>query len=690
MRVLHHIAECIAVLLAAVSCGRQEMEPAGRNEPVSLTFAVSLPNVSISTRSNSMYDDEASFGKIVTDPFGTSLEGWTLHEQLIDARALYRLTIFLVDRESGALVGYRDLYDGSPDMTSDESDTGKNGWGEVTTASNGEGRSEEELGTSAVVTFNYDHPLHRAQDGTSSESLSRGPFRIIAVANWGPAEFTLAETENDVYSYAGLVNHADGKEGETFESYVNSVIREFNSLKSASEVRRFNTYEKYHDLMDFALVTDSEDFLCELTVQPLTLVRDFDLQPGRNTISGQLTRCWARVRVSVENVSKSDLTVQGLSFSETARDKSYMFFASGKESESLVDPPGTEYGSPKILSEESEQSKPRNSLVMVTEKVVIPGWQTPEDNCTKILFDGYILPTNGKNETFSYDIDLEYVGKKSTHLMRAKKADGKWDCIEDNPNAIEDGGLYVMQSRRSGSKVIIYAGTDRLQTTKDMLGSNGFISDEFTKFSEEFVFRFVRDTGTPEVEVDGRHRYEGQKMTFPRFWIQTFDGKYWVGTPTQNKENIRLVPTIPTAYIVRNDGMFNADKNLSNLVFWSTVEDPNNAGVFNYINIDGGNSSLIKGWMDGYGGDGKLYPGDDDGSQFQLTKVNEETRDAMYRNTITLATIDPVTAVQKPVTAINRNDFINIYITASYNDRSGDFEFTVKDWNTGGGDIEFN
>ena len=97
------------------------------------------------------------------------------------------------------------------------------------------------------------------------------------------------------------------------------------------------------------------------------------------------------------------------------------------------------------------------------------------------------------------------------------------------------------------------------------------------------------------------------------------------------------------------------------------------------MNVYGNNQSMIAGWKD-----------NDGGSQFSLHRVEEVVRKAVYNAPVTLATIDPETAVSKPVSAIRRNDFINICITASYNKDDGEIYFSVKDWNKIDGQIEFN
>jgi hypothetical protein len=39
---------------------------------------------------------------------------------------------------------------------------------------------------------------------------------------------------------------------------------------------------------------------------------------------------------------------------------------------------------------------------------------------------------------------------------------------------------------------------------------------------------------------------------------------------------------------------------------------------------------------------------------------------------------------------LSRNDFVNILVNVSYNDKSGDVEFEVSDWNEVEGDVTFD
>jgi hypothetical protein len=57
---------------------------------------------------------------------------------------------------------------------------------------------------------------------------------------------------------------------------------------------------------------------------------------------------------------------------------------------------------------------------------------------------------------------------------------------------------------------------------------------------------------------------------------------------------------------------------------------------------------------------------------------------------IPVKTINQDTGQAEDVSQINRNDFINAVVKVSYSKNQGHFIYEVKDWNTGGGDVNFN
>ena len=68
---------------------------------------------------------------------------------------------------------------------------------------------------------------------------------------------------------------------------------------------------------------------------------------------------------------------------------------------------------------------------------------------------------------------------------------------------------------------------------------------------------------------------------------------------------------------------------------------------------------------------------------FQLYKVTEE-------GVIPISIIDKNTGEASSLTAIKRNDFINIRVNVTYNEKTGQVVFEVDDWNKVNGDVTFD
>lgn len=687
-------------LVAFASCREDFVEPSD-SEAASLTLSVGLPSISLQTRAREMYSgaDEESAGKIVTDPFATDLDGWNDYEKLIDARELYRLTLLLVDRTSGNLVGYRDLYKGSPDVRASSADEGANGWWDGAKAI-----ADSTYGSQAVVTFNYDNPLHRCKDGSSLESLNRGLYRIIALANWGPVTINATDKDGTSYSreYLGLTD----REGRKIGDYITSILGQYNGIQSTSAALKFSgmdssEYTDYHNFMDFALYSSDKDFLCKLVPQPLFLVYDFELRPGKNNISAQLKRTWARLRISVENISHDVLTLDSLAFCEhTTRNQSYLFLESGKDV-TAYDPDSTKYGAPnifKVADDESEQhSNPYNALIATVNGTKIAGLpydKAENENVNqRVIFDGYILDGDGDGEPFKYNLAIRYNGKTVTRLKRVKNEDDTWGVNKSDPYSIGDSLLYVIQNQEQ-QKRCLYAGTSQLETILLPVDDHGNFLDRDMYFDPAQVFRFCRvkdkDGNYASEEVTNLYGDKpNEKQSYPLYNIQTYDGLYWLGAPWGSKyasngaysKNLPLLPNsaTPVSYVLRNDGQRSNHLDMRYLSFYSTVASSDGKRYFINVNGNSSRQNQVDGWTDS-----------DGGSQFYIHRVEEVEEGAFFSGKVTLSTIDPETAVSSPVTAIHRNDFINILISISYNEKSGEIEFKVKDWNAGGGDIEFN
>lgn len=674
------------------------------SDAASLTVSVGLPSITLDTRAREMYssDNESNYGKIVSDPFATDLTGWSDYEKLIDAREIYRLTLLLIDRVDGVLVGYRDLYNGSDDMRSSDAKEGANGWLDGT-----EVVTDAEYGTQVKVTFNYDNPMHQPSGHSSLECLERGLYRMIVVANWSPLTMSVTDKEGNVINrtYPGLKDKSNND--EPFETYVKSVLTQYMNQGGTSPLKFSGSdseYTDYHKFMDFAIHSSDSDFLCTLGPQPLTLIQDFELQPGMNHVSGQLKRTWARLRVAVENISQEELTIHDISFGDsTTRNYSFLFVNPADERGSFKHPnKDTKHGAPNIFhvsdnEPDGQYTNPYNALISTKKETTIKGLGSGN---TKILFDGYILDSDSHDIPFTYNLDIEYVGKSVKKLKRAKNSDGDWAVNKSSPDDVEDGGLYVIQNQTS-SKRILYAGNGQLETALLANDGHGNLKDQDYYFEPVQVFRFIRTkdengNGKSETVTNKYGDRPNEEQSYPVFHIQTYDELYYLGAPQENKyaTNLELESNVKgsdlsayNSFVVRNDGFRIGPTNDPDkykderyLCFYSTEPNSQN-GNRDFINVNGDSNKQdqVNGWSD-----------NDAGSEFYLHKVAEVTEGAHYVGTITLSTIDPDTAVSTPVSTIYRNDFINILIVASFNEKTGELDFKVKDWNKGGGNIEFN
>lgn len=674
----------ITVMLAlAFSCVK-ESSLFGDSEGASLSLSIGLPQIGIDTRANSMYTDVSDkSGKIVSDPFGASLEGWQDYEKYIDGRAVYRLTMFLVDIVNHKLVGYRDFYKGSEDMVS--AGYGSNGWTDGT-SENGA------TGTRINITFDYDHPLHG-----DFERLERGSYQMIAVANFSPVKMEGKRMDGETFSfdYEGLKDI----KGREYTEIINSIIEEFNEQYTATGAPKdLRTYKRYWEFVRFT--NHAPEFLCEFKPQPLVLVRNFNLYPGRNQVSGQLHKTWARVRVVVENISNYELTINDFRFSDNlTRNKSFILYDSDNPDGSLDDTVlddgrdstgvKVEYGSPDTESKPNS-TKVKNALVATARPCTVPalnGTGVGENNRI-VLFDGYILDGDGQGKPFEYSVDLEYSGKGSKSLSmdgatvsEALFGDKPEDLkMFDDPENIS-GRLFAIQNQNT-QKPFLGIGTNRL--VGSLYEKGGDLTKPISALGGEMVFRFVPCKVGDElqtVRLAETHNGVTDERLCPIYYIQSYDKQFWVGTPRRDNA-VELLPVSvgePTGFavmIAHKDG--HEDRTYT---AFRSMKENTDKNVYEYLNVYGPQENyLVSGWDDNWGG-----------STFWMYKVKEIYSDAKFSGDVVLKTIDPETAVVTPVTAIHRNDFINILLSVSYDERSGDIKFEVKGWNesTSDDDIVF-
>ena len=278
-------------------------------------------------------------------------------------------------------------------------------------------------------------------------------------------------------------------------------------------------------------------------------------------------------------------------------------------------------------------------------------------NNTKTIFDAYVLESRDLSNSYTYTLDLEYVGEAAVPQYE------KTSTAISTVAGLANGGNYLFQNQNKQYRFLI-ADTPELQTVDVELANLPDVLDE------AMVMKLI----SVDSDEDGKQDTETiNSKDYPKYIIQTqYAGTtYYLGTPGRST-NIPMMPdkSSATVFTARDDRD-------GNLTFWSNTTNSN--GYRDYINVYGGQQDQVRGWDD-----------NDYGSQFKLYVVNEVMKAPKYSDPIVLSTIDPVTSVVSPVNAIKRNDFINVLISVSYNKDLGDFEFEVKPWKEVSGNIEFN
>lgn len=625
--------------------------------PASLVLSVSAPEVSVSTKSLNF---GAGGGGIISNPDNVS--SWTPWERALDGQGMYRLTLFLIETSTNNLVGYRDIYY-YDDCDGDSAVSYGNEMGDISTAPgnhNGWWDGSKIVpnathGTMAKISFEYDDPLHKSSSGTSFESLKRGKYRIVAVANWSAEKGSTAEPTygmelsghpTGVQKFSGL--GSDLGSGKTFKDIVESIKTEFQATLESGTAKKFNEYAKYSAFSDFVLNSSSSSFLCYPMPMPLVAVEDIEVEPGFNHKSLQMKRCYSRVRITVVNNSACELTVHSLSFCDKfTKTKTYLF-----DNPSDPDRCFNLTGALSGATEHAPDATDAYALKSFSTDTVIPHLGGSGDN-TVLLFDSYILENRDLSNPLTYTLNLEYVGQigrpyyEYTYTLESPPT----AITEPSSSEIEDGGFYLMKNQIVESRFLYNNGSSVGTYTGVNSGNNVSVSSLPDPLPEELVWK-LESTGT------ANEYYIKTPGTTP----------YYMDNPGSN---VALVPMKGTYFTLLSGNSGN------------NIAMKSSSSSANYINVNGANQDQVMGWTDA-----------DGGSQYQFYKVLQNSIDKVtpvtYNKQITLTSIDPITAAVSPVNTINRNDFINIVVTVSFNKDAGELEFEVSEWKNKSGEITFN
>ena len=655
----------MAAAAALWGCSKVVDAPGESEEAVDLILSLDLPKTDIQL-SKSLFEHNSSESNIVNDPYNPA--AWSTWEQVVDGRFMYRLTVFVIDLSNYHLVGYRDIFnygdsDGNGSVDAEElgdwSNTdrsvgpSKNGWYDM---SNDVMLPDADKADAAKISFIYNYPLHhKSTDAASSlEQLKRGRYRFVSIANWAP------ERNNDVSpaikgiefdghpagisKFTGLGSNTAGV--TPVADIVESIKSEFMESVEAGVSKDFTTYAKHDDLRYFILNADKTNFSCYPMPMPLVMVQDLYLAPGLNSKILTLNRCYARVRMTVVNNSERELKINGLTFSDNfTKTKTFLFNDPNEDAQEAADPSFIKrvYDLDQIEAKDFATGKTavqRGAPVATNSNLLC---SFPASGCTveglagnnsAVVFDGYVLENRYDDSNLQYTLRLEYegVGGASYTLLPSTTASAPGNgyyLISTSNNA---SGYYLMWKNA-------LAGT-LAETVMEHYGGNPASLGE--NIPESLVWQLSSSSSNYTIGTAGDTKY---------YMANPSDDYVTLGT---SNSNTFTFSSKDSGYLIQSNG--NNKRYLRN------------------------NNGTLSGTS--------IY---NSATTFYLFPVTRNEGSRVYNTPADLTRIDPETAVVSDVHTIARNDFINIVVTVSYNENSGEFKFEVKDWNGPvNGEIEYN
>ena len=266
------------------------------------------------------------------------------------------------------------------------------------------------------------------------------------------------------------------------------------------------------------------------------------------------------------------------------------------------------------------------------------GYKTVDAQTSAVVFDGYLLESKADaGEEYTYTLDLTYDGVVTTSSSFSRESDTAINRASNLSNSVGDESYFLIYNQNRGRYLSVDEDNRVVSVTFDASES----------LSAENVWQLIKSGNN--------------------YFIKNVNSGMYMQAPSSN---VMMGESAEYSIGEHYTGFYNRNYYLSLQSGGYYVEVGSNG------NVQGSSS---------YG----------DSRRFYLYKVNKTTTPSTpysitYNTPITLTSIDPVSQQSSNVTAIKRNDFINILVTVSYNPESGEFEFYVKDWESGGGNVEFN
>lgn len=610
----------------------------------------------------SVFDyDDPLWGLDNPDPKG--LNDMAEFASLVAGWRMYHLTVFLLDIPANRVVAYRNIYKGSPDLSD------RNGFlnedGEVDTSLT--------TGDRVRVTFDYDKPKHG-----EIERLHRGRYMILAVAN---------HSDTSLPGYAQIPADYDGLPG--FTTLVDEkVIARFDPEKG---IGTFNPEYAffYNYLLKLPLDDDgTQPYIRPLVAQALTTSDEIALDAGVNTHSLKMRRPVTRLRIEVQNYSELPLTINSLSLSNNFSQSCSFLFPRADWKRNYTEEITQDGDEPVDKVPVAEYYHGKGAPDVTHANAIIPfdaaKWGSGDDNRENeiwsadaagdhankgrvVIFDGLMYESYDEVNPFTYTLGVEYKWKDTAQSVPLDdyaviySLDNKGEAL----TTVDEIDKYLLENDAERAFLIksvryvgsyLYAPNDgRVMAPKDnYLTLDEIMERSNSRRSRNYYWYLTKDDDSG------------------KYWIRNVGtGEYLGQLASANSET-----ALTTVFSATEANLYEFQYDTGYAGFRISNAAAN--GVTGSLNMRG---DRVGSW-DGF----------DLGSVFAVYPLASEKQGLKSEQTITLTTIDSETSAVSQVTEIARNDFIRVLVGVSYNPDSGDFEFYVVDWNTGGYDdvIEFH
>ena len=247
----------------------------------------------------------------------------------------------------------------------------------------------------------------------------------------------------------------------------------------------------------------------------------------------------------------------------------------------------------------------------------------------KTIFDCYMLESAGGNYKFSLHLNCGDGAVKEVFKVSTTAL--------TNHNNIEDGGMYVLYN--TDSKRYIY--TDG---TKMLAGVSYLVNGEL---NNNYVWRFNRTSGS---------NYMLESLGSTGYYARS-------SAVTNSQVPMTVTPTSSDYFMASTSG--------TSIRFQSTSTRGYYLQVQNYA-VSGATSSNRR--------------------NFQLFQVLTETEGSgvAHNAEVPIRVIDKNTGVANQIERIRRNDFLEILVNVTYNEKTGNIQFEVANWDEVNGDVTFD